>query len=104
MSIFIEFPIVLVRTRLSRVWERGLRGCGFGSVRTLSRQRVAREEGQLSERRACGLIGMSRGSWRYRKKERDEAVLRKRLLELAAERPPLAIDACIECYGEKSGW
>ena len=48
---------------------------------------VAREEGQLSERRACGLIGMSRGSWRYRKKERDEAVLRKRLLELAAERP-----------------
>ena len=49
--------------------------------------RVAREEGQLSERRACGLIGMSRGSWRYRKKERDEVALRKRLLELAVERP-----------------
>ena len=48
---------------------------------------MAREEGKLSERRACGLIGMSRGSWRYRKKERDEAALRKRLLELAAERP-----------------
>lgn len=44
--------------------------------------RVAREEGQLSERRACGLIGMSRGSWRYRKKERDEVALRKRLLEM----------------------
>ena len=29
--------------------------------------RVAHEEGQLSERRACGLIGMNRGSWRYRK-------------------------------------
>jgi len=49
--------------------------------------RVAREEGKLSERRACGLIGMSRGSWRYRKKERDETALRKRLLALAAERP-----------------
>ena len=27
--------------------------------------RVACEEGKLSERRACGLIGMHRGSWRY---------------------------------------
>jgi len=49
--------------------------------------RVAREAGKLSERRACGLIGMSRGSWRYRKKERNEAALRKRLLQLAEERP-----------------
>jgi len=48
---------------------------------------VAHEEGQLSERRACGLIGMNRGSWRYRKKGRDETALRRRLLELAAERP-----------------
>jgi putative transposase len=49
--------------------------------------RVVREEGQLSERRACGLIGMNRGSWRYQRKERDEAALRVRLRELAGERP-----------------
>jgi putative transposase len=48
---------------------------------------VARGEGKLSERRACVLMGMGRGSWRYRKKERKEVALRKRLLELAAERP-----------------
>ena len=49
--------------------------------------RVAREEGKLSERRACGLIGMNRGSWRYQQKERNEAALCRRLLELAEERP-----------------
>lgn len=48
---------------------------------------VVREEGKLSERRACELIGMSRGSCRYRQKERNEAALRSRLLELAEERP-----------------
>jgi putative transposase len=46
-----------------------------------------REQAGLSERRACGLIGMHRGSWRYRRKERNEAALRARLRELAAERP-----------------
>ena len=49
--------------------------------------RLAHEEGQLSERRACGLIGMNRGSWRYRRAKRNEVRLRSRLLELAAERP-----------------
>ena len=49
--------------------------------------RVAHKEGQLSERRACGLIGMNRGSWRYHKRARNEVRLRSRLLELAAERP-----------------
>jgi len=49
--------------------------------------RVAREEGKLSERRACGLIGMNRGSWRYQQKERNDAALRNRLRELAGERP-----------------
>ena len=49
--------------------------------------RVVREEGRLSERRACGLIGMNRGSWRYQPKERNEAALRRRLRELAGERP-----------------
>src|SRR5712692_8736226 len=49
--------------------------------------RVVREEARLSERRACGLIGMHRGSWRYQRRERNEAALRARLRELAAERP-----------------
>ena len=49
--------------------------------------RVVREHAGLSERRACGLIGMHRGSWRYRRKERNEAALRARLRELAGERP-----------------
>ncbi len=50
--------------------------------------RVVREQAGFSERRACGLIiGMHRGSWRYRRKERKEAALRARLRELAAERP-----------------
>ena len=49
--------------------------------------RVAREEGKLSERRACGLIGMNRGSWRYQQKERNDTALRNRLRELAGERP-----------------
>lgn len=49
--------------------------------------RVVCEEGKLSERRACGLIGMNRASWRYQQKERDEAALRSRLRELAGERP-----------------
>jgi len=49
--------------------------------------RVAREEGKLSERRACGLIGMNRGSWRYQQKERNDIALRNRLRELAGERP-----------------
>ena len=48
---------------------------------------VVREEARLSERRACGLIGMHRGSWRYRRKERNEAALRARLRESAGERP-----------------
>ena len=49
--------------------------------------RVVREEAGFSERRACGLIGMHRGSWRYQRKERNEAALRARLRELAGERP-----------------
>ena len=49
--------------------------------------RVAREEGRLSERRACGLLRMHRGSCRYRRRERNDAALRARLREIAAERP-----------------
>ena len=49
--------------------------------------RVVREGAKLSERRACGLIGMHRGSWRYQRRDRNEGALRARLRELAAERP-----------------
>ena len=48
--------------------------------------RVAREEARLSERRACGLMEIDRGSVRYRKRRRDDQPLRQRLRELAYER------------------
>jgi putative transposase len=48
--------------------------------------RVARDEVRLSERHACGLIGMHRGSWRYQQSAPRDAELRMRLRELAAER------------------
>ncbi len=40
-----------------------------------------------SERRACGLIRIDRSSCRYRPRPRGDGEVRKRLLELAAERP-----------------
>jgi putative transposase len=40
----------------------------------------------LSERRACGLVGVSRRVARYRSTRPDDAPLRVRLRELAAER------------------
>jgi putative transposase len=49
--------------------------------------RVACTEGHLSERRACGLLRMHRGSCRYRPRERNDEALRARLREIAAERP-----------------
>ena len=48
--------------------------------------RVAREQAGLSERHACGLMGMHRGSWRYQRREPNDAELRAHLRELAAER------------------
>lgn len=41
---------------------------------------------ELSERRACGLAGLSRSSYRYPRQGADESGLRERLKELAAER------------------
>ena len=49
--------------------------------------RIAREEARLSERRACGLLRMHRGSYRYQQRERNDAALRTRLREIAGERP-----------------
>lgn len=39
-----------------------------------------------SERRACGLVGISRSSWRYQGSGRDDGPLRDRLRELATQR------------------
>jgi putative transposase len=40
----------------------------------------------ISERRACGLIGIGRSSLRYRGQRREETALRERLRTLAVER------------------
>lgn len=40
----------------------------------------------LSERRACGLVGVARRVFRYASKRPDDATLRRRLRELAAGR------------------
>jgi putative transposase len=49
--------------------------------------RVVREVAGLSERHACGLIGMHRGSCRYQPRKPNDVGLRSRLRELATERP-----------------
>jgi len=41
---------------------------------------------ELSERRACGLAGLGRSSYRYQRRKWDESGLRERLKKLAAER------------------
>ncbi len=41
----------------------------------------------FSERRACRLVGISRGSARYRIRPDDAAMVRTRLRELATQRP-----------------
>jgi putative transposase len=46
-----------------------------------------RQEHEVSERRACGLIGVARSSCRYQPKEKDEKGVRAALRELALERP-----------------
>jgi len=44
------------------------------------------EHSLLSERRACGLLAVWRSSWRYRRRRREDPLLRKRLRELAQQR------------------
>ena len=48
--------------------------------------RIARTEARLSERRACGLMEMNRGSCRYQRRAENNEPLRARLRELAQER------------------
>jgi putative transposase len=47
---------------------------------------AAREAHDISERRACSIIGADRSAMRYRHRRSDDAVARARLKELAAER------------------
>lgn len=49
--------------------------------------RYATETHDLSQRRACGLIGMGRSSYAYRPRRSRDERLRARLRELAAARP-----------------
>ncbi len=44
------------------------------------------EQFAVSERRACGVVGIGRSSLRYRRRRPSDAGLRRRLCELAAER------------------
>ncbi len=41
---------------------------------------------RVSERRACGLIGLARASYRYRSQAKDQTPLRMRIKELASMR------------------
>jgi putative transposase len=47
---------------------------------------TAREAQGISERRACSIVGVDRGTIRYRRWRADDAGVRLRLQELALER------------------
>jgi len=65
--------------------------------------RVVREEARLSERRACGLIGMHRGSWRYQRRERNEVALRARCASWQPIVHDSAIGGCtFSCDGRRT--
>jgi len=63
--------------------------------------RVACEDGKLSERRACGLVGIARGSVRYERRERDDRAFRALMKELAPSDLASDIGDCMFCCGEK---
>lgn len=48
---------------------------------------AAYRDHDVSARRACRLIGLSRSRWHYRTRRGDDAELRERLCQLAAQRP-----------------
>ena len=54
----------------------------------VQRQAVGRvmERHGLSQRHACRLVGIDRSTLRYQRKQSDDATVRQRLRELAAER------------------
>jgi putative transposase len=48
---------------------------------------AAFKDHRVSARRVCGVAGLSRSRWHYRSRRGDDAELRARLRQLAAERP-----------------
>lgn len=57
----------------------------------------------MSERHACGLVGLDRMSARYARRARDDGALRRRLHELAAERPRFGYRRLYELL-RREGW
>jgi len=57
------------------------------------------EHHEMSERRACTVIGADRTSIRYRSRRPDDRDLRERLRALASERRSSATGGCTFCSG-----
>jgi putative transposase len=57
----------------------------------------------MSERRACGLVKVSRSLYRYRSRAKDQAVLRGRIRDLAATRVRYGYRR-IQIMLEREGW
>jgi putative transposase len=80
----------LVPPSPSRPGENEAKPCDRVEQQTCEQRRVAvslaREAHDVSERRACSIIGADRNAMRYRHRRVDDAEVRTRLKELAAER------------------
>ena len=61
-----------------------------------------RQTFEMSERRACRVIGTDRASMRYQSVRPDDVALRERLKALAQERGGSATVACTCCCGAKA--
>ena len=57
---------------------------------------------EVSQRRACKVIGADRTSVRYRSRRPDDGAVRVRLRELAAAPCASAIVACTSCSGVRA--
>jgi len=64
---------------------------------------VVQVEGELSQRRACGLIGLHRATCRYRKRRCEDQRLRVRLRELAEARRRFGYRR-LQILLEREGW
>jgi putative transposase len=65
--------------------------------------RYLRDTHRLSERQACGLVGLCRSTSRYRSRRRDELALREALVRLAGERPRFGYRR-LHALLVRSGW
>ena len=57
---------------------------------------------EVSQRRACSVIGADRTSVRYRRRRPDDRALRERLRSLASERRRFGYRVCTCCSGERA--